>query len=193
MASSPFSYGMLNFTSQFSNAIPTTGPNASIGLGGTTPPYNPFSFGGSQISQMTPNMGDIPAFNLGSNPLASGWSNQPGRQASAQVPSYTPTSSVSIPTNMFGMTNPPLSSGLTPRGGQFHALRNPQDGSNPIRGNFYNPHKNIPTGMVPNPPFMNHPGGGSYNPRQGHGAYQNPGWAAVPQTQSFQGAWGQML
>jgi hypothetical protein len=47
MASSPFSYGMLNFTSQFSNSIPIVGPNASIGLGGTTPPYNTFSFGGS--------------------------------------------------------------------------------------------------------------------------------------------------
>jgi hypothetical protein len=90
------------------------------------------------------------------------------------------------------MTNPPLSSGFTPRGGQFHALGNPQPRSNPAGGNFYNPHQNIPTGMMPNQPFMNHPGGGSYNPGQGHGAYQNPGWVAVPQTQSFQGAWGQM-
>jgi hypothetical protein len=47
MASSPFSYGMPNFTSQFSNSIPVVGPNASIGLGGTTPAYTPFSFGGS--------------------------------------------------------------------------------------------------------------------------------------------------
>jgi hypothetical protein len=42
MASSPFSYGMSNFTSQFSNSIPVVGPNASIGLGVTTPPYTPF-------------------------------------------------------------------------------------------------------------------------------------------------------
>ena len=47
MASSPFSYGMPNFTSHFSNSIPDVGPNASIGLGGTTPAYTPFSFGGS--------------------------------------------------------------------------------------------------------------------------------------------------
>jgi hypothetical protein len=192
MASSPFSYGMPNFTSQFSNSIPATGPNASIGLGGTTPPYTPFSFGGSQIPQTTPNMGGIPSFNPGSNPLASGWSNQPGGQASAQVSSYTLTSSVLIPTNMFGMTNPPLSSRFTPRGGQFHTLGNPQPGATPTRGKFYNPHQNIPTGMMPNQPLMNHPGGGSYNPKQGHGAYQNPRWVAVPQTQSFQGAWGQM-
>ena len=46
---------------------------------------------------------------------------------------------------------------------------------------------------MPNQPFMNHPGGGPYNPGQGYGAYQNPRWAAFPQTQSFQGAWGQML
>ena len=42
MASSPFSYGMPKFTSHFSNSIPVVGPNASIGLGGTTPPYTPF-------------------------------------------------------------------------------------------------------------------------------------------------------
>ena len=46
--------------------------------------------------------------------------------------------------------------------------------------------------MMPNQDFMNQPKGGSYNPRKGHGAYQNPGWAVVPQTQYFQGAWGQM-
>jgi hypothetical protein len=39
MESSPFSYSMSIFTTHFSNSIPTTGPNASIGLGGTTPPY----------------------------------------------------------------------------------------------------------------------------------------------------------
>jgi hypothetical protein len=47
MASNPFSYGMSNFTSQFSNSIPAAGPNANIGLGGTTSPYTPFLFGGS--------------------------------------------------------------------------------------------------------------------------------------------------
>jgi hypothetical protein len=46
--------------------------------------------------------------------------------------------------------------------------------------------------MMPNQPFMNHPRRGSYNPGQGHGAYQNPRWAIVPQTQYFPGAWGQM-
>jgi hypothetical protein len=82
MASSPFSYGMLNFASQFSKSIRVV-PNTGIGLGGTTPPYTPFSFGGSQIPQMTPNMGGIPFFNPGSNPLASGLRNQPNGNASA--------------------------------------------------------------------------------------------------------------
>jgi hypothetical protein len=68
MDSSPLSYGMPNFTSQFLNSISAASPNASIGLGGSTPPYTPFSFDGSQIPQMTPNMGGIPTFNLGSNP-----------------------------------------------------------------------------------------------------------------------------
>jgi hypothetical protein len=97
-----------------------------------------------------------------------------------------------IPTNMFGMMNPPLSSGFTPGGGQFHTLENPQPGATLTGGSFYNPHQNIPIRMMPNQPLMNQPGGESYNPGQGHGAYQNPGWHVIAQTQSFQGAWGQM-
>jgi hypothetical protein len=76
MDSSPFSYGMPNFTSQFSNTIPAVGPNASIGLGGTTPPYTPFLFGGSHIPQTNPNIGGIPAFNPESNPVTV-WVEQP--------------------------------------------------------------------------------------------------------------------
>jgi hypothetical protein len=77
MASSPFSYGMPNFISYFSNSIPTPGLNASAGLGGSTPPYTPFSFGGSKIPQMTPNIGGVPSFNPRSNPPTSGWNSQP--------------------------------------------------------------------------------------------------------------------
>jgi hypothetical protein len=53
--------------------------------------------------------------------------------------SYNPTSSVQILTNTFGITNLPLSSGFQPGGGQFHTLVNPQPGSNPAVGIFYNP------------------------------------------------------
>jgi hypothetical protein len=140
MASIPFSYAMLNFTSQFLNAIPTARPNDSIESGDTTPPYTPFSFGGSQIPQMIVNMGGIPSFNLGSNPCSSGWNNQFGGQASSQVPSYTPTSLVPISTNTFGMKNPPLSFRFTPRRGQFHSLENPQDRSNLAGEIFYKRH-----------------------------------------------------
>jgi hypothetical protein len=117
MASSPFSYGMLKFTSQFLNSILAAGPNASVGLGGSAPPYTPFSFGGSQIPQLTPNMRGIPTFNPRSNPPTFGWNSQPGGQASTQVPSYNPTSSAQILTNTFGMMNLPLSSGFQSRGG----------------------------------------------------------------------------
>jgi hypothetical protein len=188
MASSPFSYGMSNFTSQLSKSIPVVCPNASIGIRGTTPPYTPFSFGGTRVPQTNPTMGGFPPFNLGSNPVASGWRNQPGRQAYAQVPSFTLTSSVSITTNMPGMTNPPLSSEFTPRGSQFHTSGNPQSESTPARGSFYNPHQNIATGMMPDQPLVNQHRGGSYNPGHGHGAYQNPIWVAIPQPQYFQGA-----
>ena len=49
IASSPFSYGMANFTSQFSSSIPTSNPNKSIGLGDMDPLHTPFSFGGAHI------------------------------------------------------------------------------------------------------------------------------------------------
>jgi hypothetical protein len=112
MACSPFSYGIPNFTSQFSTAILVVGPNAILGLGGTTPPYTPFLFGGSHIPQTNPNLGSVPFLNPGSNPSTAGWNNPAG----GQVPPYIPTSSVSILTNTFGMTNP-LQSSRFPLGG----------------------------------------------------------------------------
>jgi hypothetical protein len=99
---------------------------------------------------------------------------------------------VQIPTNTFGMTNLPLSSGFQPGGGQSHTLGNSQPGSNLVGGNFYNPKQNIPVVMMPNQPYMNYPKGGPYNAGQGHGFYQNSGWPANPQAQSFPGGWGQV-
>jgi hypothetical protein len=63
MATSPFSYGMPSFTSQFSTAIPAAGHNASLGPGGTTPPYTPFPFGSSHVPQVNPNVGSVPFLN----------------------------------------------------------------------------------------------------------------------------------
>jgi hypothetical protein len=161
MASIPFYYGMPNFTSQFSTAIPVASPNASLGLGSTTPPYTPFPFGGSHIPQMNPNVGSVHVLNPRSNPSMDGWNNPPGRQISP----YIPTSSVMIPTNTFGMTNPLQSFGFSPGGGQSYTLGNPQPRSNPAGENFHNPYQNIPTRMIPNPPYTNQPGGGHYNSR----------------------------
>jgi hypothetical protein len=173
MASSPFSYGMPNFTSQFSTSIPAAIPNASLGLGGTTPPYTPFPFGGYHIPQKNPNIGIVPFPNPGSNPSTTGWNNPAG----IQVLPYISTSSMLIPTNNFGMTNPLQSSRFPPGGGQYYTLgkpqprsnpiggcfHNPQPRSNPVGGNFHNPYQNIPAGMMPNPPYTNHLGGGHYN------------------------------
>jgi hypothetical protein len=161
MASSPFYYGMANFTSQFSNTIPAAGPNASLGLVGTTPPYTPFLFGGSHIPQTNPNVGSVPILNPGSNPSTTGWNNPAG----GPVLPYIPTSSVSIMTNTFGMMNPLQSSRFPPGGGQSYTLGNPQPRSNLVGGNFHNPYQNIPVGMMPNPSYTNQPRGGPYNPR----------------------------
>jgi hypothetical protein len=106
------------------------------------------------VPQTIPTVGGLPPFHARSNPgsNAFGWSNQPSGQANAHVPSFTTTSSIPIPTNTFGRTNPPLSSIFTPEGGQFHSLGNPKSGATPYRGNVYNTHQIIPTRMVPNQP-----------------------------------------
>jgi hypothetical protein len=118
----PFSYGMPNFTLQFSFSISASNPNTSIGLGGMAPLHILASFVGSHIPQMNPMVGILPPFHPRSNP-------------SLNVPSFTLTSSTPIPTNMFGMTNPPLSSIFTLRGVQFHNLGNPQPRATPAGGN----------------------------------------------------------
>jgi hypothetical protein len=137
-ASSPFSYGMPNITSQFYSSIPTMNTNPSIGLGGMAPLHIPFSFGGAHIPQRTPMVGSQPPFLLGSNPSlnAPRWSVQSGGQAHAYVPSFIPTPSTPIPTNTFGMVNPHLSFGFPPRGSQFHALGNPQPRATMAGGNI---------------------------------------------------------
>jgi hypothetical protein len=156
------------------------------------PLHIPLSFGGAHIPQMTPTVGSLPPFHPGSNPSlnAPGWSNQPGGQVVAYVPSFTPTSSTLILTNTFGMTNPPLSSRFPPGGGQFHTLGNPQPGATPAGGNIYNPHHNIPTGMVPNQPLMNQFGGGFYNPWTGPWCIPEPWMGCDSPTSIFPGSLG---
>jgi hypothetical protein len=200
MDTNPFSYGMPSFTSQFSTAIPAAGYNASLGTGGTTPPYTPFPFGSSHVPQVNPNVGSVPFLNPGSNPSTAGWNNQAG----GQVLPYIPIPSVSNSTNTFGIMNPLQSFRFPPGGDQSYVLgtpqpgsnlvggsfNNPQFGANPTGGNFHNPYQNIHARMMPNPYFMNPPRGGSFNSRQGFGPYQNPGWNTTPNTQSFVGGWG---
>jgi hypothetical protein len=135
MASISFYYGMPNLTSHLLTSIPDVGPNASLGLGGTTPPYTHFLFGGSHIPQTNPNLGSVPFLNPGSNPSIVGWNNPAGKQ----VLPYILISSVLILNNTFGMTNPLQSSRFPPGGGQYYTLGNPQPRSNPAGGNFHNP------------------------------------------------------
>jgi hypothetical protein len=99
---------------------------------------------------MNPNVGSVPSLNPRSNPFTAGWNNP----TSGQVSPYIPTSSVSIPTNTFGMMNPLQSSGFPPGGGQSYTLGNPQPRSNPVGGIFYNPQ-----------PRSNPTGGNFYNPQ----------------------------
>jgi hypothetical protein len=158
LVSNPFSFGMPNMTSQLSSSILENNTNPSIGLGGMTPPHIPLLFGGAHIPQMTPMVESQPPFHPGSNNSlnAPRWSNQPGGQVISYVPSFTPSSSSTmIPTNIFGITNPPLSSRFSPGGVQFHTMGNPHLGATLAGGNIYNLHYNIPIGMVPTQIIMN--------------------------------------
>jgi hypothetical protein len=98
----------------------------------------------------------------GSNPVASGWSNQLGGQDSSQVPSYTPPPQCDSNQHAWHDKSTFILWIHTQRRSVSH-LGKPPTQSHSDWGNFYNPHQNIPTGMMPNQPLMNHPGGGSYN------------------------------
>jgi hypothetical protein len=102
-----FSFGMPHVTLQISSSIPATNANPSVGPGGMAPPHTPLSFGGGHIPQMNPTIGGQPPFPPRSNPSlnAPGWSAQPGGQATSYIPSFPPSSSMSILTNTFFMTN----------------------------------------------------------------------------------------
>jgi hypothetical protein len=180
--SNPFYFGMPNMTSQLSSSILATNANPSFVLGGMAPSHAPLSFGGGHIPQMNTTVGGQPPFSSRSNPSlnAPGWSTQLGGQVTSYIPSFTPSPSILILTNIFFMTNPTLSSRVPSRGSQFHAMGNPQPGAPPTRGSVYNPHYATSTIMVPIQPFMNHFGGGYHPPRQGHGIYQNLGWHVFP-------------
>jgi hypothetical protein len=91
------------------------------------------------------------------------------------------------------MTNPPLSSGFpTLEEVSFTLWETPNLDLIRLGEISITLNRTFLAGMMPNQPYMNQPGGGPYNPGQGHGVYQNPGWPANPQAQSFPGGWGQM-
>jgi hypothetical protein len=163
--SNPFSFRMPNMTSQFSSSILVKNTNPSFVLGGMPPLHIPLSFGGAHIPLTNPTTGSQPSFPLGSNPSlnAPRWSNQPSGQVTSYVPSFTPSSSKLIPTNMFGTTNPPLSFGFPPVGIHFHNMVTIHPGGPLAKGNVSNPHYNIPTRMFPNQILMNQFVGCIYN------------------------------
>jgi hypothetical protein len=190
MASSPFSYGMLNFTSHFQTPSQLLALMLVLKLGAQPLLILHFRLVFLKSLKRLLLLESFPLLTPGIILLLLSGETNLTDKLLLKFQSYTLTSLVLIPTNTCSMTNPPLSFRFTPGGGQFHTFGNPQPRATLAGGNFYNPHQNIPTGMMPNQPLMIHPGGGSYNIGQGHGAYHNFGWAIVPQTQSFQGAWG---
>jgi hypothetical protein len=167
LVSNPFSFGMPNMTLQLSSSIHANNTNPSIGPRGMAPLHIPLLFGVAHIPQMTPTTRIQPPFPPGSNPSlnARGWSNRPGKQDTSYIPSFPPSSSTTILTNMFGMMKPPLSSEFPPRGSLFHTMGNPQHGAPLAGGNVYNPQYTIPTGMVPTQTLMTQFGGGYYHTR----------------------------
>jgi hypothetical protein len=144
-------------TSQLSYSIPTNNENPSFGPGGMDTLHAPLSFGRGHIPQTNPRVGGQLPFSSWSNPSlnAPRWSTQSGGHVTSYISSFTPSSSMSIPTNTFIMTNPPLYSRVPYRGIQFHAMGNPHPRVPLAGGSVYNPHYAASTGMVPIKPFIN--------------------------------------
>jgi len=71
------------------------------------------------------------------------WSTQLRWQANSYISSFPLSSSTSILMKTFVMTNPPLSSELSPKRILFHAMGNPYLGATPVWDKFYNPHKPV--------------------------------------------------
>jgi hypothetical protein len=182
---------MPDMTLHFSSPISITDTNPSFVSRGVIPPYVPFSLGGVHIPQAIPTVGGWNHSSSRHNPRfgATGWSAQMGGQFTLYITSVIPSSSTLIPTNAFIMVTPPLCSGVPSGWIQFYSLGNPHHGFPLSGGNVYNPYHVASMGMVTLQSFMSQLGGGYYPTRHGHGIYQNPGWSAIPQPQSFPGAW----
>jgi hypothetical protein len=125
-----------------------------------------------------------------------------GSVSTSYISFVYPSSTMYVPTNVFLMPNPTLTSGMTSGGNQFSNMGNPPHGVHSSGGNVY-PHMGnsyhiiyssqaVPSVMMPLQPFMDQLGGGYYPIGQGHGVYQNLPRPRVSQSQNFLGAWSQM-
>jgi hypothetical protein len=101
-----------------------------------------------------------------------GLSVQMGSPSTYYIPSIYPSSTMSIPTNVFLMADLLLSSGVSSEGSQFYSMGNPLHGVPSSRGNIY-PHLSNPchvafssqvysSVIIPLQPFMNQFKGGYY-------------------------------
>jgi hypothetical protein len=181
LVSNSFSFGMLNMTLQMSSSILTYNVNTIFGLGGRSPPYNPFQFSGGHIPQSFPTIGVLNHPSSAPNPSYNfqGWNGQMGSVSTSYIMFVYPLSTMPIPTNYFIMENPPPTCRITSRWNQFYNIGNLSYGVPSSWGNIY-PHMGnlyhipfssqvVPSVMIPLQPFMNQLGGGYFPTKKGHG------------------------
>jgi hypothetical protein len=103
LASNPFSFGMSNMTSYMSSSFPTPNVDASFGSGGTSPPCNPFPFGGGHIPQSFPMMGGWNPPSSGPNPSYNfqGWNGHMGGVSTSYISFVYPSSTMPFPECFF--------------------------------------------------------------------------------------------
>jgi hypothetical protein len=129
LVSNPFSFGRPNMTLHKPSSIPTSNFNASFGSGGTSPPYNPFPFGGGHIIQPFPLVGGWNTPSSEPNPSYGfqGWNGKMGGGSTLYILSVYPSSTMPMTMNTFIMENPPQTSGVALGGNQFYNIGNPPD------------------------------------------------------------------
>jgi hypothetical protein len=127
------------------SSVSSTYVNPSFGFGGMIPPYSPFSFGGGHIPQPNPMVRGWNPPSYRPNPSFDflGSSAQMVGPSTYYILSIYPSSTMSVPMNVFLMKKLILSSGVSSRGSQFYSMGNPLHRVPLPGGNIYS-HLSIP-------------------------------------------------
>ena len=107
----PFTFGMVNINTSIFSPAPSSSVNPGVGLGGTISPYLAHRFGSGHIPPSTPFVGvfSFPSSGIKTSVHSHGGGSEYVHIGSmVYIPSYVPSSIVSIHSNAFLMINTPF-------------------------------------------------------------------------------------